>query len=60
MAGTLAGTLRASRSILATIARYARWRPAAPATPTSLGLASTGSHEPIAAAHVQPAEERAS
>ncbi|HEV7126234.1 MAG TPA: hypothetical protein VGN32_02195, partial [Ktedonobacterales bacterium] len=28
VAGTLAGTLKASRSILATLARYARWQPA--------------------------------
>lgn len=37
VAGSLTGTLRASRSILATLARYARWRPAPHLAPAAAG-----------------------
>jgi hypothetical protein len=51
VAGSLSGTLRASRAIVATIARYAHWRPAA------AGMATIGAAERVPHAHGKVAEE---
>jgi hypothetical protein len=53
VAGTLGGTLRASRAIVATIARYTRWRPVGP------GVAPSGAAAVGPLAHGEVAEEAA-
>lgn len=47
VAGTLLGTLRASRSILGTIGRYARWRPSIIAQASERDVWATWVHPPV-------------